>query len=629
MSQLKGLKHFYIPDEQSIYLLSHADAKKLKDWVSLCIAELKSLGYINIELLGKGAFGFAFSGESPAGVLSNGALANGEKRVFKFSRITLPQHIRERLEEEGFMLSHVDHKYVPRFIEYQQIRKQSILVMAQAPGEDLEKVSLRVGPLSPRVIVKIAVQVGEILVYLRQYMAKGMEKPIVHGDIKPSNLVWDGENESIGLIDWGSSVFAQTDASGQFVTNNVMDLMSGELQQTNARLGDVYFIGEEQLNGALSSPRFDEQGLASTVYALASGQSCRYGSKVITPSSLGLPKMLADILTYMLDDDATKRRQGGDYFLNHLHVLKNMVFSEDKEAVYTPLIPTWVHQTGQDIETVVYSSRKSYLRQQAALESEELRYIDDAQFDRYYKNYLQGMGDTEKAFVSAISRLGRYPVVGGMAVRWEPEGIYVDSSLNLHDPSLKSAFEQAVNNVITLARAIHKPAVFKCCMFNAKNTVHIERESEDEDFLPSVGLEIPYELSKTSLSKDDSRTHSYFEDGDDPDELLKLPDTIIDTIKALNAIHHTGCIIFESLATHLKIHNYYTLLDHSQEASFRALLNDLVKQIPLIKGLGISGFMKLPYKDTRFFEHKATLPEKYYPRNPKAIKQENAQHVGY
>ncbi|WP_334029779.1 protein kinase domain-containing protein [Alteromonas sp. P256] len=617
MSQLKGLKHFYIPDEQSIYLLSHADAKKLKDWVSLCMAELKSLGYINIELLGKGAFGFAFSGKSP----------NGEQRVFKFSRITLPQHIRERLEEEAFMLSHVKHKYVPRFIEYQQIKKQSILVMAQAPGEDLEKVSLRLGPLPPRVIVKIAVQVGQLLFHFRHFVDKGLEKPIVHGDIKPSNLVWDAENECIGLIDWGSSVFAQTDASGQFITNNVMDLMSGELHQTNARLGDVYFIGEEQLNGALSTPRFDEQGLASTLYALASGQSCRYGSKVITPSSLGLPKMLADILTYMLDEDATKRRQGGDYFFKHLHVLKNMVFSEDKDTAYTSLIPTWVHQTSQDIETVVYSSRKSYLRQQAALESEELRYIDDAQFDRYYKNYLQGMGDTEKAFVSAISRLGRYPVVGGMAVRWEPEGIYVDSSLNLHDPSLRRAFEQAVNNVITLARAIHKPAVFKCCMFNAKNTVHIERDNEQQDFIPSKALHIPYELSKVSLSKDDSRTHSYFEDGDDPDELLELPETIIDTIKALNAIHHTGCIIFEALPMHLKIHNYYTLLDHSQEDTFKALLANLVAQIPLVKGLGISGFMKLPYKDTRFFEHKASLPEKYYPRNPKALNQEKEQHV--
>jgi non-specific serine/threonine protein kinase len=620
MTQLKGLKHFYIPDEQSIYLLSHADAKKLKDWVNLCISQLHNLGYRQIELLGKGAFGFAFAGIAP----------DGEERVFKFSRITLPQHVQDRLEEEAFMLSHVNHQYVPRFIEYQQIRKQSILVMARAPGDDLEKVSLQRGPLAPRIVVKIAVQVGELLADFRQYSENGEIKPIVHGDIKPSNLVWDHETETVSLIDWGSSVFAQTDTNGQYVGNNVMDLMSGELHQTNARLGDVYFIGEEQLNGALSSPRFDEQGLASTLYALASGQSCRYGSKVITPSSLGLPKMLANILEYMLSDDAAKRRQGGDYLINHLHVLKNMVFTQEKDFIYTPLIPTWLSHQTTSIETVVYSSRKSYLRQQAVLGSQDvqdLRYIDDAQFDRYYKNYLQGMGDTEKAFVSAISRLGKYPVVGGMAVRWEPEGIYVDSSLNLYDKTLKTAFELAVNNVINLARAIHKPAVFKCCMFNAKNTLHIDRNNENEKFIPGAGLTIPYELSRISATKDDSRTHSYFEDGDDPDELLKLPEAIIDTIKQLNAIHHTGCIIFEALPTHLKIHNYYTLLDHAQEVNFKALLSTLVDQIPKIKGLGISGFMKLPYKDTRFFEHKAKLPEKYYPRNPKAVLEENTQHV--
>lgn len=620
MSQLKGLKHFYIPDEQSIYLLSHADAKKLKDWVNLCISQLESLGYVDISLLGKGAFGFAFSGTAPSGM----------QKVFKFSRITLPQHVQDRLEEEAFMLSHVKHKHVPQFIEYQQIRKQSILVMERAPGDDLEKVSLQQGPLPPRIIVKIAVQVGELLSSFRQYSEQGELKPIVHGDIKPSNLVWDEKAETISLIDWGSSVFAQTDINGQYVGNNVMDLMSGELHQTNARLGDVYFIGEEQLNGALSSPRFDEQGLASTLYALASGQSCRYGSRVLTPSSLGLPKMLATILEYMLSDEPEQRRQGGDYFFNHLHVLKNMVFSEDKPQRYTPLIPTWLAHNDSQIETVVYSSRKSYLRQQASLgeqDANDLRYINDAQFDRYYKNYLQGMGDTEKAFVSAISRLGRYPVVGGMAVRWETDGIYIDSSLNLYDESVKTAFELAVNNVINLARAIHKPAVFKCCMFNAKNTLHIERESEEHTFLPDASLTIRYELSSVSAQKDDSRTHSYFEDGDDPDELLKLPDEIIETIKQLNAIHHTGCIIFEALPKHLKIHNYYTLLDHSQEQRFKTLLATLVQQIPLIKGLGISGFMKLPYKDTRFFEHKAKLPEKYYPRNPKAVTKENESNV--
>ncbi|MDP5030738.1 MAG: serine/threonine protein kinase, partial [Paraglaciecola sp.] len=62
-----GIKHFYIPDEQSIYLLSHKDAKKLKDWFKLCTAQLELLGYNNIELIGKGAFGFAFAGQTSEG----------------------------------------------------------------------------------------------------------------------------------------------------------------------------------------------------------------------------------------------------------------------------------------------------------------------------------------------------------------------------------------------------------------------------------------------------------------------------------------------------------------------------------------------------------------------------------
>jgi len=89
-------------------------------------------------------------------------------------------------------------------------------------------------------------------------------------------------------------------------------------------------------------------------------------------------------------------------------------------------------------------------------------------------------------------------------------------------------------------------------------------------------------------------------------------------LQELNNIHHTGCIIFESLPRHLKIHSYYMLLDHEQSDRFRQLLKQIVEAVPQIDGEGISGFMKLPYKDTRYFEHRAQLPEKYYPRNPKA-----------
>ncbi|MEP1446812.1 MAG: protein kinase [Paraglaciecola sp.] len=612
----ENIKHFYIPDEQSIYLLSHKDAKKLKDWFKLCTEQLQLLGYQDIELIGKGAFGFAFSGTVAKQNSAQDTLQR-QQQVFKFSRINLPQHVQDRLEEEAYMLSLVHHPHVPRLIEYQKIKKQSVLVMERAKGEDLEKISLKYGPLSVRLVIKIAAQLADILLYLRSHQQQGQSKPIVHGDIKPSNIVFDENSEEVGLIDWGSSVFAQIDQQGQFVGNNVMDLMSSDMQQTNARLGDVYFIGEEQLSGGLSSVRFDEQGLASTLYALASGQSSRFGHKVITPNSMGLPKELAKTLTAMMSDSPELRQKGGDYFIQNMQFMKNVVLNDQLHPAHVSLIPSRVSTYSKEIDTVVYSSRKSFLRIESYDVEEELRLIDDAQFERYYKNFMQGMGDTEKAFVAAVSRLGKYPVVGGLAVRWEKTGVYIDSSLNLYDLTLLKSFEASLNNIVHFARAINRVGVFKCCMFNARDTLHVERKDETSVFKPEKSMQIPFELSDVSLSEHDSRMHSYFEDGDDPDELLTLPKALMAVIRQLNSIHHTGCIIFESLPTHLKIHSDYKLLNHSMELEFKSLLKDVIDLIPTIEGLGISGFMKLPYKDTRFFTHQSQLPDRFYPKNPR------------
>ena len=87
----KKLQHFYIAEEQSIYLLNHEDATKLKQWVELCQQQLSLLGYQDISLIGKGAYGFVFGGEDEYGL----------SQVFKFSRINLPQHVQDRLAEEA------------------------------------------------------------------------------------------------------------------------------------------------------------------------------------------------------------------------------------------------------------------------------------------------------------------------------------------------------------------------------------------------------------------------------------------------------------------------------------------------------------------------------------------------
>ena len=551
-----NLQHFYIPEEQSIYLLSHKDAAKLKAWIKLCIRQLERLGYREIELIGKGAFGFVFAGRT----------SRGTELVFKFSRINLPQHVQDKLEEEGYLQSLLNHPQIPRVIDFVRVGKQAILVMTRAPGLDLDIYGLREGRLSPQLILKLAAQLADMLHYLRNMTdGSGLARPVVHGDIKPSNLVFDPVSESVQLIDWGSSVFAQLDANHQFMSSNVMDLMSSDLQNTNAKLGDIYFIGDEQLNGGLSSPRFDEQGTAATLYALASGQGCRFGRKVITPQSLGLPVEFARVLAAMMDDDAGLRLRAGNYFLRQMERMRNIV-ALNTEGDPHPMIPVWVSERYRDIDTVVYSSRKSFLRQQSP--DMTLMDVEDEQLDKYYKNYLQGMGETEKAFVAAVSRLGRYPIVGGLAVKWHSDGVRIESAFSLHDPAMKRSFHQAVNNMVNLARGVYRQGTFKAVMYNARDTIHLDRRGPDEPFTVPKRFAIPYLVTPVPQDDKPERMHSYFEDGRDPDEHLVLPERIMNAIEALDRIHHTGCIIFEVLPQNLKIHNYYRLLDADKETEF-------------------------------------------------------------
>jgi non-specific serine/threonine protein kinase len=242
--------------------------------------------------------------------------------------------------------------------------------------------------------------------------------------------------------------------------------------------------------------------------------------------------------------------------------------------------------------------------------------VDDVQLERYYKNYLGGMGETEKAFVAAVGRLARYPVVGGLAIHWQANGVYIDSSLNLYDASLSDSFALSVNNVVQLARAIAKVGIFKACLFNARNTIHISRNSTAEPFLAPVNAAIPYQLAPVLSNEDASKQHSYFEDGKDPDEQLVLPDAIMDDIARLNLIRHTGCIIFEVTALYMKIHSYYRLLDPAAEVEFNQLLQSILANVSLISQEGVGGFMKLPYKDTRLFSHQTQQAACYYPANP-------------
>ena len=229
------------------------------------------------------------------------------------------------------------------------------------------------------------------------------------------------------------------------------------------------------------------------------------------------------------------------------------------------------------------------------------------------------MGETEKGFLAAVSRLAKYPVVGGLAIRWQGQGVAIDSHLTLNDSSLYTAFSQALDNVVTLSRAIHREGVFKACLFDAKQTLHLDR-AEDGYFYPTAQTRLRFSQKTIAAAQVNTQAHSYFEDGDDPDELLTLPDPMLHILAQMNEIHHSGCIIFEVYPDYLKIHHNLTLFDPQKAPLFRQYLDDLLTHLPLIKGEGMSGFMKLAHKDTRFFAYQDRVPEQFFPRNINTIR---------
>nr|AHX39681.1 putative Serine/threonine protein kinase [Pseudoalteromonas luteoviolacea] len=585
-------------------MLSHHDAKKHRQWLNICKKQLSLLGYQDVELIGSGAFGFVF-----AGVEDSGA-----QWVFKFSRITLAQSVRDRLEDEAYMLSQINNPMVPEFFAFERVKKQGILMMARAQGEDLEQISLKQGRLKPHVLVHLALKLRNVLLDLRERKNGMSLQPVVHGDIKPSNIVWDQQSDAFSLVDWGSSVYAQIDVHGEPVASNIMDLMSSDIASTNARMGDVYFIGDEQMSGSRSSPRFDEQGVASTIYALASAQSCRFGAQVIPATSLGLPVEFSRVIDGMLSKDKVVRDAAGDYFMRNMPAMAKVYLPDIDSPQLKADIPFWTSSQTDLPDTVVYSSRKQFLRR--ADHNQQLLDVNDAQLDRYYKEFLFDTGDTEKAFLASISRLAKYPVVGGLSFHWQQASLFVESSLMLHDDSLQSAFTDAVNATVMLAQGIEQKGLFKCCLFDARQTIQLERD-ETGAYIFEQLPELQYTVSHVAASEV-TRPHSYFEDGKDPDEQLQLPKQIIQCVFELNKIHHTGCIIFESLSDRLKIHYYYRLLDAEQEVAFAALLKEIIQYTVSIQDYGVAGFMKLPYKNTREFELCPKQPDNYFPKNPKS-----------
>jgi serine/threonine protein kinase len=120
------------------------------------------------------------------------------------------------------------------------------LIMSYVPGPTLEQIVNKVGRLDPEHVAWITERVLNILMYLHYH-------GVIHGDLKPQNIIIQPESHTVVLVDYGLSIIRPT-------------------RETDVKGFTWYFSPPEQMDGSVLLPESDLYSLGMTmIYALGGG----------------------------------------------------------------------------------------------------------------------------------------------------------------------------------------------------------------------------------------------------------------------------------------------------------------------------------------------------------------------
>lgn len=107
------------------------------------------------------------------------------------------------LKREACILKRLNHPFIPRVIDYFNEAKYSYLVEDYIDGESLKEImgNNRIDIVEALKIIYRLCKILDYLHHIKPY-------PIIHCDIKPSNVI-KGNDGSIRLVDFGASTFIE------------------------------------------------------------------------------------------------------------------------------------------------------------------------------------------------------------------------------------------------------------------------------------------------------------------------------------------------------------------------------------------------------------------------------------
>lgn len=269
-------------------------------------------GFEIVEEIGRGGMGVVYRARQ---------LSLDRDVAFKTlaSELTIDEAALERFRHEAHIAARINH---PNLVQIHDVGREDdvhYFAMELVPGESLEKLIRREGPLDYRQACLIAKQIADGLGALH---AGG----IVHRDLKPSNILLTS-SLVVKISDFGVSRL-QGSAAG--------------LTRDGRTVGTAYYMSPEQARGDEVDGRSDIYSFGIVLYQMLAGdlpftgdtplavmrKQCDEAPPSIRRSRPDIPDRLAEIVAKCLEKDPAERHQSAEALSAELdHVRLELEFA--------------------------------------------------------------------------------------------------------------------------------------------------------------------------------------------------------------------------------------------------------------------------------------------------------------
>jgi len=208
-------------------------------------------GFLLLQLLGMGGMGSVYRARDEA-LNREVAIKVMQKRLGDD-----PVFV-ENFQREAQAAAKLNHPNIAQIYSFGQALGQPYIVMELISGGSLDRMMADQGPLDPAVVFHVGLQIAEGL-------REAAEAGLVHGDVKPENILFDNEKNA-KLLDFGLAAMNKSPTDEIWGTPFYIPPEKVKKQPTDFR-SDIYSLGATLYHAIAGVPPFDGTDVSAVVKA--------------------------------------------------------------------------------------------------------------------------------------------------------------------------------------------------------------------------------------------------------------------------------------------------------------------------------------------------------------------------